>query len=103
MKSFDFFISPNSSSRTIALVSTHPLTEMSTRYHPGVNGSRCVRLAVSPPSVSRLARKCGILDVSQTYGPSEPVTGIDLPFLPLLSKEVTECCSTAYHRSALAQ
>jgi hypothetical protein len=53
----------------MALRFTQSLTEMSTRsrkktYFGRVKSSRRVRLKTSPPSVSRLSKQCGILNIS---------------------------------------
>jgi hypothetical protein len=71
----------------MALGSTQPLTEMSTKNLLGGRGRPARKADNSPPSASRLSRKCGSLDVPQPCWPALPVTGIALPYLLGVTEE----------------
>jgi hypothetical protein len=55
----DFLNLPNPPSSTMALESTQPLTEISSRKFPGGRAGRPVGLTTLPPSVCRMSENVG--------------------------------------------
>jgi hypothetical protein len=66
-----------------------------------VSGSKVRRVRKADnltPSVSRLSRQCGILNISQAYRPPRPVTGITLLCLIFLAVEDEILCDAVSNR-----
>jgi len=62
----------------MALVSTQPLTEMSTRSISGGKGGRCIRLTTLPPCC--VVMKSGKLNFLEPSGPLLACNGTDAAF-----------------------
>jgi len=63
----------------VALGSTQPLTEMSTRRTSWGKCGRCIRLTTLPPSCA-VVMKSGKLNFLEPSGPLRACNGTDLPF-----------------------
>ena len=68
---------------SLALGSTDPLTEMSTRNISWGKGGRCVRLITLPPSCA-VVTKSGNFNFLEPSGPLQACNGTDLPLYVLV-------------------
>jgi hypothetical protein len=79
----------------MALKLAQSLTEMNTRKSLwGVESGRRLKMTTSQPSVSRLSRQCGILNILQPCRPPRPIMGIAL--LNYCDRNNRIICDTEY-------
>jgi len=86
----------NPSDRTMALGSTQPPTEMSTRNISWGKGGLCVRLTILPPSCA-VVMKSGNLNFLEPSGPLQACNGTALPFVYFNNKPLHVSSSLAAH------
>ena len=83
----------NPSDRTMALGSTQPLTEVSTRNISWGKGGRRVRLTTLPPSCA-VVMLSGNLNFLEHSGPLQPCNGTALPLKMKLFRNVSKQIQT---------
>jgi len=82
----------------MALGSTQPLTEMSTRSISWGKGGRCVRLTTLPPSCA-VVTKSRSLNFLEPSGPVQTCNGTALPFRGIHLKD--KCQGILYQQTAV--
>jgi hypothetical protein len=89
-----FFNFPNPFSRTMA-----PNRSEYQKMFLVIQRGWHVTLTTSPPSVSRMPRQCGILNISQRYRPPQPLMGAALRFLNFTHFLIVNSKQCSFHPS----